>query len=273
MTERLLVFCFLMLMTAGAAASYAAHPATVTASVITMALPITVTFAVEDDVLHRTLAFAAVLYLAATFRSIKTLTYFFARTHRLAHELERERDRAEKLARTDELTGLNNRRAFYELCQAAIGQAKRYSHPASLLLADVDHFKAVNDAFGHAAGDEVLRVIAQLIREHHRSTDISGRLGGEEFAVLLTETPLSEALVMAERLRSEVDAHALHRDGATIRITLSVGVTALEDGQTLDQLIANSDVALYEAKRGGRNRVASSSPPPSHDGTARTHAE
>ncbi len=201
---RILVFSFVMLMAGGHAASYSAHALTVLLGVLALALPITLLFAFQGDTIHLALAFASVMYLAATFRSIRTLGYFFARSHRLAHDVQVERDRAERLARTDFLTGLDNRRALYEAGEAALRQAKRYDRDVAMLVLDIDHFKAINDEFGHAGGDAVLRDVAQLIRAQIRSVDIAGRLGGEEFVVLLPETPLKDALVAAERLRAAV---------------------------------------------------------------------
>ncbi len=250
--ERALVFCFLMLMAGGHSASYAAHPVTVLYGVLALVTPITILFALQGDGFHGALAVAAVMFLAAMARSIKTLGYFFGRAHRLAHEVE-------KLARTDFLTVLNNRRAFIELGARAIDLAQRHRRPLSLVMLDIDHFKSINDTRGHGAGDAVLRVVADLIRENHRKTDIAGRLGGEEFALLLPETPLADALLVAERLREHVGSRSVTYEGSPIRCTTSVGVADLRPGETLEQLMARSDAALYEAKHAGRNRVIASS--------------
>jgi diguanylate cyclase (GGDEF)-like protein len=255
-----LVFTFLMLMAGGHSASYSAHPLTVILGVVALVVPISVYFAAQGDTFHGALAIAAAMYLAATFRSIKTLGYFFGRTHRLAHEVQRERDRAEKLARTDVLTGLNNRRSFYELGEASLRHAKRYRHPAVLVMLDIDFFKSINDRFGHGAGDTVIRTVAQLIREQHRTTDITGRLGGEEFAVLLPETPLLEALLVAERLRAHIAGHVVVHEPHTLQVTVSAGVAAWQPDETLGELIARADAALYTAKNSGRNNVHSLPP-------------
>jgi diguanylate cyclase (GGDEF)-like protein len=239
--ERALVFSFVMLMAGGHTASYSAHPATVTLGVLALTLPITVHFGLQRDTFHGAMAFVAVMYLAASFRSIKTLGYFFGRTHRLAHELE-------KLARIDFLTSLNNRRAFYEAGQNAVSAAGRYAHPTSLVMLDIDHFKSINDRFGHAAGDAALRQLADRMRETVRATDIDGRIGGEEFAIVLTETALGDAERIAERLRASVES--------STGFTISAGVAQLEGDEALDQLMARADTALYRAKRDGRNRVS-----------------
>jgi diguanylate cyclase (GGDEF)-like protein len=122
---------------------------------------------------------------------------------------------------------------------------------------DIDHFKSINDRLGHHAGDLVIRALADRVRAHHRSTDIIGRLGGEEFAILLPETALDQAMAVAERLRASIGDHVVQHDGTEIRFTSSLGVAGLTGGETLDQLIARADAALYDAKRGGRNRVMS----------------
>ena len=254
--ESALVFAFVMLMAGGHSASYAAHPATVTLGILALTLPITTHFALQLDLFHGAMAIVAAMYLAATFRSIRTLSYFFGRTHRLAHEVQRERDRAEQMARTDFLTQLNNRRAFYELADAALRHARRYERPIALLMLDIDHFKTINDKFGHAAGDAAICAVAQLIREQYRATDIAGRLGGEEFALLLPEIELFEALAVAERLRLSVGAYGLEHEGHVIRFTTSIGVAALQADETIDLLMARADAALYRAKHAGRNSVA-----------------
>lgn len=247
--ERALVFSFIMLMASGHSASYAAHPATVTLGVLALTIPITILFGLQPDTYHRVMAVAAVLYLLALFRSIRTLGYFFGHAHRLAHELEKERDRVAQLARSDFLTSLNNRRAFYE------SGAEVLVAPAALLMLDIDHFKDVNDRHGHAAGDAVIRATASMIREHLRAGDLAGRMGGEEFAVLLPATSAEDATRLGERLRSAIEAHEVEQEGETIRFTVSVGVSALAAAETLDQLIARADAALYGAQHQGRNRV------------------
>jgi diguanylate cyclase (GGDEF)-like protein len=255
--ERALVFSFLMMMAGGHSASYAAHPATVLLGVLALVVPVSARFALVGDRFHVAMAIAALMFLAATFRSIHTLGYFFGRTHRLAHEVQAERDRAETLARTDSLTALYNRRAFYELGEHVVGLAHRHDHPTAVVMLDIDHFKAINDRHGHAAGDAVIGAVAAMIRAHHRTTDIAGRIGGEEFAILLPETPLDAAIVVAERLREAVGNHELAFAGQTLQFTASVGVAGRQPDEALERLIARADAALYAAKHAGRNRVVS----------------
>ncbi len=155
-------------------------------------------------------------------------------------------------AEKDSLTGLFNRRKFYELLGQEKERATRYSRALSLIMFDIDHFKAVNDTYGHAVGDKVLKTTASVVAEHIRKTDILGRIGGEEFAVLATETTAESALALAEKIRCAVEM--THHDEAG-KITVSLGVSAYDNGFTLDEFMRRADEALYEAKNKGRNRV------------------
>lgn len=161
------------------------------------------------------------------------------------------------LASTDPLTGLPNRRHFLAtLAQesARIGRFPEVS--AALLMLDLDHFKLVNDSHGHAAGDEVLQRFSQLVQGSLRKTDLAGRLGGEEFAILLIGTNSAEALEFAERVRQALDAEQIMIDGKSIHTTVSIGVTSLRQSDaTADEALARADAALYQAKANGRNRV------------------
>jgi len=164
------------------------------------------------------------------------------------------------LATTDSLTGINNRSRFMELTSQELERCLRYSRTFSAILFDADKFKLVNDTWGHDVGDLVLKQIARTARETLRTVDILGRIGGEEFAVALPETPLDSAVEAAERLRAAIAAQSVTTaEGEIVRFTVSLGVTALEepDGSdvTVDILLQRADRALYKAKEHGRNRV------------------
>jgi diguanylate cyclase (GGDEF)-like protein len=162
----------------------------------------------------------------------------------------------EQQAQTDFLTGLANRRHLIHLADAELARAQRSGRPFSLLMLDVDHFKAVNDTHGHEVGDLVLQTVAATARETLRSIDTVGRLGGEEFAIVLPECDTAGALETAERLRVAVARAATSTSGREIRVTISVGVASVAEGLAgIDALFTRADRALYEAKRGGRNRV------------------
>jgi diguanylate cyclase (GGDEF)-like protein len=249
------VFAFVMLMAGGHAASYAAHPFTVIAGVLCLVVPITVDFALKPDTFHRAMAFVSVMFVVASMRSIRTLGYFFGRTYRLAHELRQEKARAEATARTDFLTGLQNRRAFYEDGERLLRSLEVSGRPAAVLMFDIDHFKSINDRYGHAGGDVAIRAIAQLIRAQLPVGDLAARLGGEEFALLLPDMKLEDAVGVAERVRDACEHMEVEFDGQKIAFTTSVGVAALHAGNTLDGWIAHADAALYRSKQQGRNRV------------------
>jgi two-component system, cell cycle response regulator len=170
-----------------------------------------------------------------------------------------ERDLADlaALARVDPLTGLANRRAFDEALAAAVARAHRAAAPLSVVALDVDHFKRVNDAHGHAAGDAVLRELAARARAALREGDLLARVGGEELAALLPGEPLEGAADAAERLRAAVAAAPFAAGTAALPVTISAGCAALEPGdRDGGALLARADARLYEAKRSGRNRVA-----------------
>lgn len=162
----------------------------------------------------------------------------------------------QKQAITDTLTGLYNRRGFFELSQREIDRVRRFGHPLSAIMLDIDHFKLVNDTYTHAVGDEVLQLLAERLRNSLREVDILGRYGGEEFVILLPETDLFGACTIAERLRKSVEETGLTTSTGPISITVSLGVTRATPSTTdLSELINQADIALYSAKQAGRNRV------------------
>ncbi len=164
------------------------------------------------------------------------------------------------LATTDALTGLANRRHFLAQMEKELARLQRFGEPAALLMLDLDHFKWINDGHGHAAGDAVLKVFAETLRETLRKVDLAGRLGGEEFAILLPGTDIQAAYLFAERLREQVAGMAVSVGGQTLRVTVSVGIGVLTRNDTsADTVLARADKALYRAKAGGRDRVEISS--------------
>lgn len=175
----------------------------------------------------------------------------------MAETLEKDQVALEELATHDGLTGLLNHREFQRRLQIEVERARRYQHPLSLLMIDIDHFKKFNDTYGHQSGDIVLRVLAEQMRQGVRTVDYSARYGGEEFAIILPEMPASSAIAVAERLRKSIASQSTALDrGQTVNITVSIGVATFpEDADSNDKLIAAADRALYAAKSAGRNRV------------------
>lgn len=173
-------------------------------------------------------------------------------------ELSEANARLERLAVTDGLTGLFNHRRFHEVLQAELLRAVRHKRPMGVLMVDVDFFKKVNDSLGHPAGDELLRRLAEVLARDLRQTDLIARYGGEEFAVVLPETTKAEAMQVAERMRSAVEAKLNGTDQWKQKITVSIGIATFpEDGTSGEGLLEAADQAMYLAKRSGRNRVMS----------------
>ena len=161
-----------------------------------------------------------------------------------------------RLSRTDPLTGAFNRRAFMEALEEEFDRAHRYRHPLTAMTLDLDHFKQINDQYGHAAGDKALKGFVAVISPELRSSDCFARMGGEEFAVLLPETALDAATPLAERLRVAVEGLSLSSEEGPFGLTVSIGLANLRDTDTSpDQILNRADRALYRAKAQGRNRV------------------
>ena len=170
-------------------------------------------------------------------------------------------NKAKLLSETDELTGLYNTRGFAIVTDRLFGQAQRYSRSASVLMIDSDNLKVVNDNHGHEAGNRLLRQLAESIQAELRYTDVPARYGGDEFVVLLPETPPEGAMDVAERMRKSMAAKPLVFDGKQVTSTVSIGVASYPvDGQTMDAIVARADRALYKAKTTGRNRVVRFTP-------------
>jgi diguanylate cyclase (GGDEF)-like protein len=157
-------------------------------------------------------------------------------------------------ASVDPLTGMFNRRGFAEACARVIEREAHAGRPVTVLIFDIDHFKSINDRFGHPAGDEILKLFAAVVINNLRISDLSGRIGGEEFAALLP-CPLEEGVIVAERVREAFEASGIACDEGPVDTTVSIGVAGGPAGTELEVLLAAADTALYQAKRGGRNRV------------------
>lgn len=160
-----------------------------------------------------------------------------------------------QLAITDPLTRTRNRRGITIGVLEAMAHAERYQHPLSVAMVDVDHFKEVNDKYGHKAGDRVLEGVASILVETLRMPDKVGRYGGEEFLLILAETGLEQTTTIVERIRAEVGAAEFDIGNDKIKLTISIGATPFVKGEDLEQLLSRADRALYEAKRSGRNLV------------------
>lgn len=185
------------------------------------------------------------------------ISHLRADMHRNNVKLNEALETISEMASTDELTGINNRRALLEKLEHEQSRCSRGGTCFSVCLVDVDFFKRINDTFGHSAGDLVLKDLAQLMSDCLRSIDCVGRYGGEEFLLILPQTPLDKALLKAEKLRESVESMRFDGIQKGFSITVSIGVVEYRSKEKVEQTIARADLALYAAKDGGRNRIVS----------------
>ncbi len=206
------------------------------------------------------LGMGAVEYVVKPFNSAELIARIEValRIKFLQDDLLRANAELQSMALTDPLTGLRNRRFLSEQLQDMIPVARRYNEPLSCIMLDIDHFKAVNDTYGHPVGDEVLTHLATLMKQSLREADIIGRYGGEEFIILSPRTNLAAGELVAERLRSNVARQAFETEKGALKITISIGLAILDprSTETALGLIDRADQALYVAKNAGRNRVS-----------------
>jgi len=164
----------------------------------------------------------------------------------------------EQLAHTDALTGINNRRHLYELAEHEFEIAVRYQQPLSVLMFDIDHFKEVNDTYGHMVGDQILQLVTQVAKEELRSADVIGRYGGEEFVIILPMTSAQQAYPLAERIRMRAAEVRMPTEKGEASVTLSIGIVETPSGmqmRSIETLIRRADEAMYAAKQDGRNQT------------------
>jgi diguanylate cyclase (GGDEF)-like protein len=184
-----------------------------------------------------------------------SLAWTFAHQAAIAIDNARLFKQVHRLAIIDTLTGIYNRRHFFELASLEFERARRYSHPLTMVMWDIDHFKIVNDTFGHIVGDHVLQMVAERSQNNLREVDILGRYGGEEFVALLGEADRVLGKDVAERLRVAIGEKPFLVNGREINVTISIGIADISDCSNLEILLDRADQALYQAKQGGRNQV------------------
>jgi diguanylate cyclase (GGDEF)-like protein len=239
-----------------------------------LALPITVVpawyqmlwFRIAELLLAGVLVFALVQFRTRGLRRrrVQLEHQVAVRTRELAavaETLQRANSELERLAQFDPLTGLGNRRRFFQVASDLLAQAKRHDRPCSVMMVDLDHFKRINDAYGHGGGDETLRAAASCLQASLRDADLAARFGGEELAALMPETDLAGAYLVAERFRAALEANAIPHEGNVIHVTASIGVAAWDSRELdIEPALERADTALYRAKNSGRNRVAAEPP-------------
>lgn len=195
------------------------------------------------------------LELKARVKSHVQVRRLYEQLQEQQQELQKALAYARSLARTDELTGLLNRREINSLMEYEMIRSARNKHEFSIILADIDFFKVVNDTYGHLAGDQGLKEISRIIRDHTRDQDFIARWGGEEILLLLPETSVSEATELASRLRKVIADYPFGDAGHCYHLTMTFGIACHLPGMTLNELIKKADQALYEGKESGRNQV------------------
>jgi diguanylate cyclase (GGDEF)-like protein len=210
-----------------------------------------------DDLTMYTVLFSVLVANTAGFAGSWQLNLLRRREFRAQIEEGLARDDLKRLAEIDDLTGIYNSRVFQRMCVDEIARFQRYGRPLSFIMLDLDHFKLVNDNYGHMMGDKVLRQVAGTVSKQLREVDIMGRMGGEEFGILLPETMLDDARIVAERVLDALRRLDITADsGARLNITASLGLAEAVSSDTgMDSLTARADKALYKAKKNGRDRV------------------
>ncbi len=256
--DQMLVYYFLVGISCGSANLYAIQNSLKTWTLVCFVVPSTVWFFLQGQLIHFTMAITGTILLLATIRGMKDQASLLQHSYELTYELQMAKAAAEQLARTDTLTGLHNRRAFGELGAAMLRQAQRQAFPVSGVMLDIDHFKKINDTYGHAAGDAALRHLAHILRDSLRQSDVCGRLGGEEFTILLPGTDITHAHQLAEKIRLRIANAPITWSGSSFSMSASFGVTC--GGNDMDTLLRRADAALYRAKESGRNCVVSQAP-------------
>ena len=220
-----------------------------------MLLPITAWFYMKGDVFSVSMAVAATMFFLSAIRATKVVASAHHQNFMKTRELKISKDIAEKQARIDELTGLHNRRAFYEHAEICTNYSQHHQETLAVILIDIDHFKNINDTMGHAAGDAALEHIGNIFSKMTRKSDIFARTGGDEFTMLLMATTIEEATQLAEKLSQKISKAPVQFNNEEFLITASFGVAAGE--LDVDVLLKRADAAMYQAKETGRNTVIS----------------
>lgn len=244
-------------MAGGVLATYSAHRSTAIAGMLSILLPVTLWLYFQHDKLQLGMAIGATIFIVVTLRGAKILSDAMHRNFHLGYELKQAYEKANSLSKTDGLTGINNRRSFFEHCEQIIGYCARNELPLSVIVMDVDHFKRINDTRGHHFGDITLRQIARILEAEFRKSDVLGRLGGEEFAILLPDTTLNKAQTLAEKLRQTIATTPIIFQDQQLSITVSIGIAS--GSYDLGTLLPQADAAMYQAKTEGRNRTVTGS--------------
>jgi len=249
-----MVMYFLMGMAGGALSVYSAHRIFAMTAILVVLGPYTIWLVVQNAPVQMMMAIASLVYIFSANRATRIAESALHSSLLLSRQLSLTKATAEQEARTDALTGLMNRRAFEEGASRLFDVSDRDRRPVSLIILDLDHFKKINDSYGHVAGDQALRHTADIVRQSVRGADLCARLGGEEFAILLPNTVRDSGVDVAEKIREKIMAQPVVTSKGTFKLTASLGVA--EGILSLEELMKRADEAMYRAKHSGRNQVA-----------------
>lgn len=249
-----LVLLFAVGMSVSAVSCYSAYRSMTIVSIGLVLLPCTLWLLLQPGGTQIGMAVASLVFASFVISATRKLSQAMEKAFYMKREMEYAHRIANHAAQTDELTGLKNRRAFFRQAEQTFDHCKRNRLPLSVLMLDIDHFKRINDSYGHQAGDQVLRQIGAVICDSIRDADICGRLGGEEFGLLLTNATIDVAQTRAEQLRDAITRLTCEH-GEVITASLGVATMTAHD-QTFQALLNNADKALFRAKAQGRNQTA-----------------
>lgn len=248
-----IIFYCLIGMSGGAISVYSAHRAMTLFTVACVLLPATLWMFWQATLPTVVMAIGAVIFYASLIRATQVLSSALQQNFRMNYELKEANAYAEKLARMDQLTGLFNRRAFYEQANMLGNYVERHKDSIAVIILDLDHFKEINDTRGHAAGDAALAHVGKLLQQMTRKSDVCARIGGEEFGMLMLSSSADDAFTLAEKLRYELESTPVSFNTERFIVTSSFGVAS---GETdIENLIKRADAAMYRAKEAGRNQV------------------
>jgi diguanylate cyclase len=240
-------------MAGGAVSVYSARYPMAVGAMASVLLPATIWMYTQPGKEQLGLAIGASMFMVVLLRAAKVLANALQQNFQLSRELHAAHAAADLQAKTDPLTGINNRRAFLDHGEHIIRYCERHELALSAIVMDIDHFKSINDTLGHFAGDIVLRHVGEILWKTFRRSDVCGRIGGEEFAVILPHTLERDALLIAEKLRRTIAETTIHCGDQRLNITVSIGVA--DASFDLTTLLVHADKAMYRAKAQGRNQV------------------
>lgn len=252
--HQVIILTFLVGLSGAAISLYSSHTNITITTILVLLLPIIIYFLMNGNYTFVGLAIAVLGFLLSSVRATRFLGKTLDQNFTLKHQLESSKTKAEEDARIDHLTGLHNSRAFHEAGENLANISQEKNDNFSLIIMDIDHFKNVNDTFGHATGDYILKKVAEMLKQTFRKSDICSRIGGEEFAILLPSTTLDQSYELAEKIRKKIEETSFLVDDQSISITASFGLCTGTDD--INTLFVQADKFLYQSKDSGRNRIS-----------------